>query len=395
MTMEFSLGRASQKSPVRLFQMLEPEGTKWHYHGYVSLVANVVLMMFYTVVTSWMFCYFVEMACGNFDGLSPKEVGDAFGALLASPQTMIGYTVSVIVLGFFVLSFSLKSGLERFNKYMMLLLLVIMLVLAGNSLTLEGVSKGLAFYLVPDFSKITTDVIVGAMNQAFFTLSLGIGSLAIFGSYLGRDRTLLGESMYVIALDTFVAIAAGFIIFPACFTYGVEPGAGPGLVFVTLPNIFIHMPFGRFWGSLFFLFMCFAAFSTILAVFENISSCVRDLTHWDRPKTSLVCCFAIILLSIPCVLGFNEWSGFQPLGPGSGVLDLEDFFVSNICLPLGSLVFVLFCTNKMGFTWEKFIKEANTGSGLHFGNWTRFYCTYLLPLIIFVIFLIGIISYFK
>ena len=395
MTMEFSLGRASQKSPVRLYQALEPEGTKWHIHGYGSFVANVVLMMFYTVVTAWMFYYFVEMACGSFDGKSPKEVGDAFGALLSDPETMIGYMLLVVVMGFFVLSFSLKGGLERINKYMMILLLGIMILLVGNSLTLEGVSQGLSFYLVPDFSKITPNVVVNAMNQAFFTLSLGIGSLAIFGSYLGRERTLMGESLHVIYLDTFVAICAGFIIFPACFTYGVEPGAGPGLIFVTLPNIFIHMPMGRVWGSLFFLFMSFAAFSTILAVFENISSCVRDMTGWDRPKTSLICCVSLAVLSVPCVLGFNIWSDFQPLGAGTGVLDLEDFLVSYIALPLGSLTFVLFCTNKMGFTWEKFVKEANMGKGLKVGNWARFYCTYVLPLIILVIFLIGIFSFFK
>ena len=326
--------------------------------------------------------------------MNNEAIGGHFGEMLSNPQTLITYMVIISVLGFFILSFSLKGGLERVTKVMMIALMIIMVVIAVNSFTLSGAKEGLSFYLVPDFSKINADVLVGAMNQAFFTLSLGIGAMAIFGSYIGKDRALAGESINVILLDTFVAIVAGLIIFPACFTYNVEPGAGPSLIFITLPNIFVNMPFGRVWGSLFFLFMTFAAFSTVLAVFENILACVRDLTGWERNKTSIICCIAIIVLSLPCALGFNLWSNIEPLGAGTGIMDLEDFVVSNCLLPLGSLIYVIYCTNKFGWGWDNFTKEANEGKGIKMSNAFYLYCKFILPIIILIIFGLGIKSVF-
>ena len=334
------------------------------------------------------------MVTGKFVGMSGDDIGNYFGSMLGSPNILVTFMIIVCILGFFVLSFSLKGGLERVTKVMMIALLIIMIVIAINCMTLSGAKTGLSFYLVPDFKKINGEVLVGAMNQAFFTLSLGIGAMAIFGSYIGKERALMGESINVIALDTFVAIVAGLIIFPACFTYNVEPGAGPSLIFITLPNIFMNMPLGRLWGSLFFLFMSFAAFSTVLAVFENILACVKDLTGWSRHKSSLVCCILIIILSVPCALGFNVWSGIQPLGAGSGIMDLEDFIVSNCALPLGSLIYVIYCTNKFGWGWDGFIKEANTGSGAKMPKGLYLYCKIVLPLIIAFIFCIGIKSVF-
>ncbi len=395
MTMEFALGRASQRSPVHMYQVLEPKGTNWHWHGIAALIGNVVLMMFYMAVTGWMLQYFFYSVTGEFAGKSPAEVGAGFGALLGNTSVQLIDTAVIVIAAFLVLSFSLRGGLERVTKWMMMALIVLMVVIAGNSLTMDGVKEGLSFYLLPDFGKITWDVVVAAMNQAFFTLSLGIGAMAIFGSYIGKDHTLGGESVRVILLDTFVAITAGLIIFPACFTYGVKPDAGPSLIFVTLPNIFNHMPAGRIWGSLFFIFMCFACFSTVLAVCENIHACVRDLTGWARRPTAWVCCIAMLLLAAPCPLGFNVLSNIHPMGGGSSIMDLEDFIVSNCLLPLGSLIFVLFCTLKRGWGWENFIAEANTGHGIIFRKGLRLYCTYILPLIILVIFVAGIIPFFK
>ena len=399
MTVEFSLGRAAQKSPVRLYHQLEPKGTKWHIHGYLAMIGNYILMMFYTSVAGWMIQYLVGSASGRFEGMTPDEVGAEFGAVVGSPGGMVGYMAIVVVIGFFVCSFKLDKGLERVNKYMMLALLAIMVILAINSFTMDGAKEGLTFYLKPDLGRMQEagvgNVIVGAMNQAFFTLSLGIGSMAIFGSYIGKDRALMGESVTVTILDTFVAIVAGLIIFPACFTHGVEVGAGPSLLFVTLPNIFNSMPMGRLWGTLFFIFMTFAAMSTVLAVFENIISCCMDAFNWTRKKACAINCVAMFILSLPCALGFNVLSGIQPLGEGTGFLDLEDFIVSNLLLPLGSLIFVLFVTNKKGWGWTPFVKEANTGKGIKTPNWIRGYMTYVLPIIILIVFILGLVSFFK
>lgn len=390
---EFSLGRASQKSVARMYHELEPKGTRWHLHGWLAMAGNYLLMMFYTTVTGWMLYYCGSTARGKFMGLDPAGISGEFGKLCSDPFTMAVYMIAVVALGFFICSFSLSGGLERVTKYMMLALLGIMVVLAVNSVMMRGAGEGLTFYLKPDFSKINGSVIVSAINQAFFTLSLGIGSMAIFGSYLDKTHSLLGESVNVIVLDTFAAIVSGLIIFPACFTYGVSPNSGPSLIFETLPNIFNHMPLGRFWGMLFFVFMSFAAFSTVLAVFENIVSCCRDLTGWSRGKACLVNGIALSLLSMPCVLGFNCWSRVKIAG--LDIMGMEDFLVSNCLLPLGALIFVLFVTWRNGWGWKKFMAEANTGRGWKVQNWMRGYITYILPLIIFSLLVMGIISVFK
>ena len=394
MTMEFSAGRASGKSPVRSFQALEKPGSKWHIHGYLSLIGNYLLMMFYTVVCGWMLHYFVLMAAGRFEGLDTDGVSAVFPEMLGNPWVLGAWTVVVILAGFAINSFGLQGGLERVTKGMMLALLAIMVVLAANSISTEGSAEGLRFYLIPDLGRMREigimNVIAGAMNQAFFTLSLGIGSMAVFGSYIGKDRALLGESANIAVLDTFVAFTSGLIIFPACFAFGVAPDSGPNLIFVTLPNIFNHMPLGRLWGSLFFIFMAFAAFSSVLAVFENIMSCWMDLTGWNRKKAAGANIPLMIALSLPCVFGFNLWRGFAPFGEGTTVLDLEDFLVSNIWLPLGSLIYVLFCTSRCGWGWKNFQKEANTGKGLKIQNWMRGYMTFVLPVIVILLFILGI-----
>ena len=395
MTMEFALGRASQKSPAKIFNELEPKGSKWHLYSVVAVIGNVMLMMFYTTVAGWMLQYFVKMAKGDFTGLNADGVAGEFGNMLGDPVTMIIYMFVIVVIGFLINSIGVQKGLEKITKYMMIALLVIMVVLAINSMFLEGGEEGLAFYLIPDMNRMKeagiVNVIVGAMNQAFFTLSLGIGSMAIFGSYLGKERTLMGESVNVAILDTFVAMTSGLIIFPACFAYNVQPDSGPSLIFITLPNIFNNLAYGRVWGSLFFVFMTFAAFSTVLAVFENIIACTMDLTGWSRKKTCIVDCVLMFILSIPCILGFNVWSSFEPLGAGSGVLDLEDFIVSNLILPVGSLVFILFCVTRYGWGWDKFTAEANEGKGLKVANWMRGYMTFILPIMVAVILIAGLI----
>ncbi|MGM9593157.1 MAG: sodium-dependent transporter [Candidatus Onthomonas sp.] len=395
MTMEFAMGRASRKSPVRLYQQLEPKGSKWHLHGYAAMAGNYLLMMFYTTVAGWMLHYFVDTAAGTFQGLDAAGVAGRFSEMLADPVSMVGYMLVVVIAGFAICSLGLQNGLERVTKFMMLALLAIIVVLAVHSVFMPGGSEGLAFYLLPDLERMGEigygNVIVGAMNQAFFTLSLGIGAMAIFGSYIGRERALLGEAVNVAVLDTFVAFTSGLIIFPACFAFGVQPDSGPGLIFITLPNVFNQMALGRLWGSLFFVFMTFAALSTVLAVFENIISCTRDLTNWSRKKACAVNLVLMILLSLPCALGYNLLSGFQPLGAGSTVLDLEDFLVSNILLPLGSLIFVLFCVSRYGWGWDKFVAEANHGKGLKVAAWMRPYMTYVLPVIVLVIFVLGLI----
>ena len=394
MTMEFAVGRASQKSPVRAYQVLEKPGSRWHIHGYLAMIGNYLLMMFYTTVCGWMLHYFYLTAAGRFVGATTEQVGAVFGEMLSRPGVMAGCMIAVVVIGFLINSFGLQGGLERVTKVMMIALLAIMVVLAVNSIRTPGSGEGLRFYLIPDFGRMAetgvANVVVGAMNQAFFTLSLGIGAMAIFGSYIGKGRALMGEAVNVAVLDTFVAFTAGLIIFPACFAFNVSPDSGPNLIFVTLPNIFNHMAGGRLWGSLFFVFMAFAAFSTVLAVFENIMSCCMDLTGWSRKKTAAINIVLMILLSLPCVLGFNVWSGFQPFGPGTNVLDLEDFLVSNLWLPLGSLVYLLFCTSRYGWGWKNFQNEANDGGGIKVRDGIRFYVSYILPLIVLVIFVLGI-----
>ena len=394
MTMEFSVGRASRKSPVLAYSVLEKPGQKWHLHGYLCLIGNYLLMMFYTSVTGWMLHYFYLMVSGAFVGQDTAGVSAIYSQMLGQPLVMGGWMVLVVVLGFAINSFGLQNGLERITKYMMIALLFLIVALAVNSVSLSGAGEGLKFYLVPDIQRMM-DVgvgatIVGAMNQSFFTLSLGIGAMAIFGSYIGKDRALLGESVNVAVLDTFVAITSGLIIFPACFTYGVEADSGPNLIFITLPNVFNQMPMGQLWGSLFFVFLFFASMSTILAVFENIMACWMDLTGMSRRKVAAINLVLMLALSLPCVLGFNLWSGFQPFGDGSTIMDLEDFLVSNIWLPIGSLIYLLFCTSRYGWGWKNFTQEANTGKGLKVGNWMRWYVTYLLPIVILAIFLIGI-----
>ena len=397
MTMEFAMGRAGQRSPARLYQQLEPKGSKWHLHGYVAMAGNYILMMFYTSVAGWMLDYFVRTAGGQFVGADTDGVAAQFSQMLGDPLRMTLFMGIIVVLGFLVCSFSLQKGLERITKWMMVARLVIMVVLAINSVCTAGGSQGLRFYLVPDLARMKKvgigNVVAGAMNQAFFTLSLGIGAMAIFGSYIGKERALMGESARVAALDTLVALCSGLIIFPACFAYGVQPDSGPSLIFITLPNIFNHMPLGRVWGSLFFVFMSFAAFSTVLGVFENIVSCTMDLSGWSRKKACLFNGILMLLLSMPCVLGFNVLSKFQPLGPGTGVLDLEDFVVSNLLLPLGSLIFIFFCTSRYGWGWKDFTKEANTGKGLKVQRWMRGYMCYVLPVLVAVILVLGLIRH--
>ena len=395
MTMEFALGRASQKSPAKIFNALEPQGSKWHWYGIVAFIGNIILMMFYTTVSGWMLQYFVKTAKGDFVGLNADGVAAEFGNMLANPGTLLIYMTIVVVVGFFVNSIGVQKGLEKITKWMMIALLVIMVILAINSMFLDGGSEGLKFYLIPDLQRMKeagiVNVIVGAMNQSFFTLSLGIGSMAIFGSYLGKERTLMGESINVAVLDTFVALTSGLIIFPACFAYNVQPDSGPSLIFITLPNIFNNLSGGRVWGSLFFIFMTFAAFSTILAVFENIIACTMDLTGWSRKKACIIDGIGMFFLSIPCILGFNVWSSFQPLGPGSGVLDLEDFIVSNLILPVGSLIFIIFCVTRYGWGWDKFVDEANAGKGYKVAKWMRGYMTFVLPIMVAVILIAGLI----
>lgn len=399
MTMEFSLGRASQKSPARLYQQLEPKGSKWHLHGYLSVIGMYLLMMFYTTVTGWMLRYFVSTAKGDFEELDTNGVGEYFNNMLLDGNSLVLYMMIVVVIGFLVCSFGLKNGLERITKFMMIALLIIMLVLAVNSIFMSGGEKGLAFYLVPDFQRMTDagigNVIVAAMNQAFFTLSLGIGAMAIFGSYIGKDRALMGEAVNVALLDTFVAFVSGLIIFPACFANGVQPDSGPGLIFITLPNIFNNIPMGRLWGSLFFIFMSFASLSTIFAVFEGIIASMMDITGWSRKKTCLINAIIMFVLSLPCALGFNLLNGIQPLGEGTSIMDIEDFLVSNIILPLGTLIYIFFCVSKKGWGWDKFISEANTGKGLKVKKFMRPYMTYVLPVIVLIVFVLGLYNFFN
>ena len=399
MVMEFSVGRASQKSAARSFHVLEPAGTKWHLQGYACMAGNYLLMMFYTTVGGWMAAYIFKTLTGEFKGLDSDGVAAVFNDMLARPGYMTFWMVLVVLLSFFICSLGLQKGVERITKAMMSCLFLILLILCIRSVTLPGASEGLRFYLIPDFTRFTENgvgnTIFAAMGQAFFTLSLGIGAMAIFGSYIGKDRSLTGETINICLLDTLVAFLAGLIIFPSCFAFGVDPGQGPGLVFITLPNIFNQMVGGRIFGVLFFVFMTFAAQSTIIAVFENIISFSMDLFGTSRKKTVLINGIAIILLSLPCVFGFNIWSGFQPMGAGSTIQDLEDFIVSNNLLPLGSMVYLLFCTSRYGWGWKNFLAEADTGKGVKFPAWARVYVSYILPLIVLFIFIMGYYQKFK
>ncbi|MFR1435371.1 MAG: sodium-dependent transporter [Acutalibacteraceae bacterium] len=394
MVMEFAVGRASQKSVAQSFDVLEPKGSKWHLHKYTSIAGNYLLMMFYTTIAGWMLLYCGKMASGEFSGMDAVQVKGVFDNLMANPLVMTAAMAVVVAGCMAVCSFGLQKGVEKITKIMMLCLLLIMAVLAVHSFTLPGAQKGLSFYLLPDFSKLDRTALFDAMGQAFFTLSIGMGSIAIFGSYIGKEHTLTGEALRVTLLDTGVALMAGLIIFPACFTFDVPLNSGPNLIFVTLPNVFAAIPGGRIWGSLFFIFLLFAALSTVIAVFENLISCWMDLKGWSRRKTVLINLVLILVLSLPCVLGFNLLSGFQPLGAGSTILDLEDFLVSNNILPLGSLVYLLFCTSRYGWGWNNFRSEANTGRGLRFPAWARVYVSYILPLIVLFVFIQGYIEKF-
>lgn len=394
LTMEFAVGRASRKSPVCCYQELEKPGSKWHLHGYVAMFGNYVLMMFYTSVAGWMLSYFFKFLKNDFAGMNTEAVAGEFSKMLGDPVSMTFWMAVIVAVGFFICSMGLQAGVERITKVMMIGLLALIIVLAFNSITLDGGMEGLKFYLVPDWKKVEEvgliNVIIAAMNQSFFTLSLGIGAMAIFGSYMGKERSLAGESVQIAILDTFVAITSGLIIFPACFAFGVDPGAGPELIFITLPNVFNAMAGGRFWGALFFIFMTFAAFSTIVAVFENIMACCMDKWHWSRKKAALINGIIIFIASLPCVLGFSVWSGFQPRGAGSTIMDLEDFIVSNLLLPGGSLIFLLFCVTRWGWGFDNFLAEANTGNGLKLPRALRGYVTFVIPCVILVILVLGL-----
>ena len=385
LTMEFSIGRAAQSSPLYMYQKLEKPGQKWGIFGWVCLIGNLALMAFYTVVCGWLIYYFCKFISGQNDSLG-------FVAMISNPVIDVVFLLVTVVVAFIVLSFNLQGGLERITKFMMLALLVLMLVLAIHSLFLKGAAEGMTFYLKPDFSKIDGSVVVGAMNQAFFTLSTGMGGMAIFGSYIGKERSLMGEALHVITLDTLVAILAGIIIFPACFTYGLEVNAGPSLLFDTMAAVFNHMSGGRIWGSLFFLFMIFAAMSTVLGVCENILAMVRELTGWSRPKGSLVCGIVVFALALTTALGFNLIH-FQPFAEGTTWLDFWDFIVSTNILPLGSLVLALFCCTKFGWGWENFIKETNTGIGPKVQAWQKPIFKYVVPVIIIAIYIYGIVTF--
>ena len=395
MVMEFAVGRASQRSAALSFNVLEPKGTKWHLYRYGAMAGNYLLMMFYTTVGGWMLAYVFKLGSGALHGLDVEAVGGAFTDFLQQPLSMTFWMLVVTLLGFGICSFGLQKGVERITKCMMVCLLVLMLVLCVRSVTLPGAMEGLKFYLVPNFhnlvyssdgSFILGEAIYAALGQAFFTLSLGIGALAIFGSYIGKERALTGEAVSVCVLDTAVALLAGLIIFPACFSFGVSPDQGVGLIFITLPNVFNQMPGGQLWGALFFLFMSFAALSTIIAVFENIIAFSMDL-GLSRKKAILINGAALIVLSMPCILGFNVWSGFTTAV--GNIQDLEDFIISNNLLPLGSLVYLLFCVSKKGWGWNNFLAEADQGEGLRFPKWSRRYLTYVLPIIVLVIFVMG------
>lgn len=395
LTMELAVGRASRKSAVMSYKALEKEGSKWHIHGWIAMFGCYMLMMYYTTVSGWMVAYFFKFLKGDFtSGMNADDAAAAFGSLLADPKQMAFWMIITVVLGFLVCSRGLQNGLEKISKFMMSALLLLIIVLAVHSITLSGALEGVKFYLVPNLDAVSEigikNVITAAMNQAFFTLSLGVAAMEIFGSYMGKEHTLTGEGAKICVLDTFVAIMSGLIIFPACFSYGVEVGAGPSLIFITLPNVFVNMQGGRIWGCLFFMFMTFASFSTVIAVFENIMSFAIDMFGWSRNKAALVNGVIILIASMPCVLGYNVWSNLHLIG-GRDVLDSEDFMVSNLLLPIGSLVYLLFCVTKWGWGFDKYIDEANTGAGLKISRKLKPYFQFILPLLILFIFIQGLI----
>ena len=393
MVMEFSIGRASGKNIAQALRILEPKGTKWHYYGPVAVAGNYLLMMFYTAITGWLIYYFISTIAGRTIGFDAAASESFFSALKGNTMTGIAFMAISVIIGFSICLGGLQKGVEKASKAMMLCLFAIMLILCINSCLLPGAGEGLSFYLIPDFQRAIeaglSEVIFAALSQAFFTLSIGMGGMAIFGSYTSKAQSLTGESVRVIALDTSVALMAGLIIFPACFTYGVQPDAGPDLLFITLPSIFSKLPGGRLWGALFFLFMGFAAMTTLIAVFENIIAYWMDNHGWSRKKAALVNMAAIIILAVPCILGYSVLSSFHPLGPGTQILDLEDFLISSTIMPLGSLLFVIFCAHRSGWGWDGFIKEADTGKGLRFPSWLRVYVKWILPFIIGIIFIKG------
>ena len=395
LTMELAVGRASRKSAVLGYKALEKKGSKWHIHGWVAIFGCCMLMMYYTTVSGWMVTYFFKFLTGSFkSGMTTEDTAQAFSNLLGDPKQMAFWMILTVVVGFLVCSRGLQNGLEKISKFMMTALLLLIVVLAVHSLTLSNAAEGVKFYLVPNTEAVAAvglkNVITAAMNQAFFTLSLGVAAMEIFGSYMGKDHTLAGEGVRICALDTFVAIMAGLIIFPACFSYNVEVDAGPRLIFITLPNVFINMSGGRIWGSLFFLFMTFASFSTVIAVFENIMSFCMDMFGWSRNKAALINCIVILIASLPCVLGYNVWSNLHLIG-GSDVLDSEDFIVSNLLLPIGSLIYLLFCVTKWGWGFEKYCEEANTGDGIKISKKLRPYFQFILPILIVFILIQGLI----
>ena len=395
LTMELAVGRASRKSAVLGYKALEKKGSKWHIHGWVAIFGCCMLMMYYTTVSGWMVTYFFKFLTGSFkSGMTTEDTAQAFSNLLGDPKQMAFWMILTVVVGFLVCSRGLQNGLEKISKFMMTALLLLIVVLAVHSLTLSNAAEGVKFYLVPNTEAVAAvglkNVITAAMNQAFFTLSLGVAAMEIFGSYMGKDHTLAGEGVRICALDTFVAIMAGLIIFPACFSYNVEVNAGPSLIFITLPNVFINMSGGRIWGSLFFLFMTFASFSTVIAVFENIMSFCMDMFGWSRNKAALINCIVILIASLPCVLGYNVWSNFHLIG-GRDVLDSEDFIVSNLLLPIGSLIYLLFCVTKWGWGFEKYCEEANTGDGIKISKKLKPYFQFILPILIVFILIQGLI----
>ena len=394
MVMEFSIGRAAQRNLAGAMTALEPKGSKWHVYGHMGILGNLILMMFYTTIAGWTLAYLYHSVAGHLMGKSPDELGAFFGGLISNLNEMTLWVFLVVFLGYLVCGFGLKAGVERVTKGMMGGLFVILIVLAVRAVTLPGAGAGIDFYLRPDFAKLSGEGVYAAMSQAFFTLSLGIGSMAIFGSYINKQRSLAGESARVIGIDTFVALMAGLIIFPTAAAFGVDAGAGPGLVFITLPNIFNAMAGGAIWSFLFFLLLVLAAMTTAVAVFENLTAYAMDQWGWSRRKTVVVEGIAVFLLSMPCVLGFNLWSSVQPLGEGSGILDLWDFIVSFLLLPIGSLVFALFCAHKYGWGWSNFMAEANEGEGMKFPAGLRFYCGTILPLIIGFVLVVGILEKF-
>lgn len=395
LTMELAVGRGSRKSAVLAYKELEKPKSKWHIHGWFAILGCYVLMMYYTTVSGWMVSYFYKFVTGEFKaGMDVDATGSVFSDLLADPKQMGFWMILTVIVGFIVCSRGLQNGLERISKIMMTALLVLIVVLAVHSITLSGAGEGLRFYLIPNLSTVEKvgigNVISAAMNQAFFTLSLGVAAMEIFGSYMSKDHALAGEGVRICALDTFVAVMSGLIIFPACFSYGVEVTSGPKLIFVTLPNVFVNMAGGRIWGSLFFLFMTFASFSTVIAVFENIMSFAMDMFGWSRNKTAIINCIIILIASLPCVLGYNVWSDLHLIG-GRDVLDSEDFLVSNLLLPLGSLIYLLFCVTNWGWGFDNYIEEVNTGSGLKMSGKLKPYFRFVLPVLILIILIQGLL----